>query len=292
MTKVTTTDKNLDWLDGENVRPYVFVREDNRILNAGTRFDSDWFPFEPLYLNPLQMKSVAFADQILKLETKAFTASGMEMPRWVFYDCAIIPGFVAGFAHRTSTLPEVVKKAIDADESLEWTPISLFIIIPTMAKKEWVAHNLSSLNHLVPMEHRFYGLGFLTKAFGLWHANVEVCIGVTQWNSPAVRLHSHYGEFEILTAYTPVHSYPGTLTYRMETNPYYWSLFFTKQPVQDFALRYEFAGFQVEPNDSENLKAFQRKIEKHEGPFYLKPNEIVTQPVGSALNVYRPKGHA
>ena len=50
-------------------------------------------------------------------------------------------------------------------------------------------------------KHRYYGLGFLTKAFGLWYANIPVCCGVTQWTSPALKIHSHYGVIEVLTAY-------------------------------------------------------------------------------------------
>jgi hypothetical protein len=279
----------LDWLDGEKVRPYVYVREENRISRPGSRYDSDWFPFEPIYLNPLHMDNVNFANQILTLESQAFAASAMEMPRWVFYDCAIVPGFVAGFAYKTSELPRSIRDALTIHPEQEWTPISLFIIIPTMAQGEWVAHNLSSLNHLLPKEERFYGLGFLTKAFGLWYANVESCVGMTQWDSPAVRLHSHYGEFEILTSYTPVHSYAKTMTYRLKVDPNYWSLFFTKRPVEGFLERYEEANFEVNPLDERSLIEFQHRLESKQGPYFLKPNEILTRPIGSPLSVYRPR---
>jgi hypothetical protein len=310
--------ERLGWMHNDDIRPYVFVRPENRILSPGSMHKQlDWFPHDVLYKNPLEMDEVKFADRILGLEMKAFGPSGMAMPRWVFYDCAIVPGFVAGFAHRTSTLPAAVRKALEnsplnPDETLvkpnpmslkpndpahaedDWTPLSLFIIIPTMAKDgEWVAHNLCSVNSLLAKEDQFYGIGFLSKAFGLWYANVRTCCGMTQWGSPAVRLHAHYGDFEVLTAYTPVHSYARTLTYRVKIDVALWSSFFTKQgspQVQDrFMQDYKPSGFQVDPQSEENLISFQRRLERREGPYFLHGAETVVKGLTDPLTVFQRK---
>lgn len=279
----------LDWLGGKYLRPYVYVRPENRIPDPGKRFSMNWFPMEPLFKNPLRMDEVDFADQIIRLESRAFAASNMPMPRWVFYDCAIVPGFVAGFAiHHSKATPEMLE-VLQPLPNTEWLPISLFIIIPTMAPKEWVAHNLCSINSLIPAEQAVYGLGFLTKAFGLWYANVEVCCGVTQWMSPAVRLHTHYGDFEVLTAYTPVHSYARTLTYRMVTDTKEWKRFFAREQAPDFYDKYEEAGFDVDPKDDNSLKAFQRRLEAGEGRFFLNATQIRTQPLDANFKVYKRK---
>ncbi|MCB0342216.1 MAG: hypothetical protein H6626_01780 [Pseudobdellovibrionaceae bacterium] len=289
MATVENPHFSLDWLDGEKIRPYIFVREENRTVDPGSRFDSDWFPFPPIYFNPLHMDQVTFADQIMRLESGAFDKSGMAMPRWVFYDCGIMPGFVAGFACHRDHLKASHAKALAPDPSLEWIPISLFIIIPARAQGEWVAHNLSSINALVEKDDRLYGLGFLTKAFGLWYANIGICCGMTQWQSPAIRLHSHYGAFEVLTAYTPVHSYARTLTYRLQVDPLYWALFFSKNQSREFITHYKPAGFQVDPKNDDSLKAFQRRIENNEGPFFLDSQEIRNQPLDAELSVYLPR---
>src|SRR5665213_2610050 len=230
----------LQWLADKKLRPYVYVRPENRIADPGKRFAIDWFTGEPLFKNPLCMDEVDFADQIMRLESRAFAATNMPMPRWVFYDCAIMPGFVAGFAMHRSIASEEILSLLQPKDSTEWLPISLFIIIPAMAQKEWIAHNLCSMNSLISPPSQVYGLGFLTKAFGLWYANVEMLCGITQWASPAVRLHTHYGDFEVLTAYTPVHSYPRTLTYRMVTDAREWKRFFTREQAPDFDLKYEY----------------------------------------------------
>jgi hypothetical protein len=235
------------------------------------------------------MSEVAFADQILNLESKAFQKSAMPMPRWVFYDCAIMPGFVCGFAQKTATLSESYVESVGIDSNLEWTPISLFIIIPTLRRGEWVAHNLCTANSLVGEADQHYALGFLTKAFGLWYANVEVLCGMTQWQSPAIRLHSHYGPFEVLTAYTPVHSYARTLTYRSRLDFAYWPSFFSegRSFTSNGRLpQYELAGFQVDPADENSLKALQQRIENGEGPYYLSPVDIRTQALDKPLQVY------
>ena len=274
-----------EWLRKGDIRPYVFMRHDLMIQNPGQR-PTDWFPQAPLILNPLLMREVDFADAILRLEGKAFTQSDMKMPRWVFYDCAIMPGFVCGFAQRTETLNDEVKSQLEVNPGLEWTPISLFIIIPSLKPGEWVAHNLCTMNSLVSENSQHYALGFLTKAFGLWFANVENLCGMTQWLSPALRLHSNYGPFEIMTAYTPVHSYARTLTYRCRINLDYWPAFFNKaQPTQHPG--YEDSGFQVDPKSDDSLKQLQSKIERREGPFFFKPNEIRLQPLDSPMKVYR-----
>lgn len=276
---------------GENVRPYVFVRPENRIERPGELHKSlDWFPHTVLYKNPLEMKEVTFADRILNLEAKAFGPTNMAMPRWVFYDCAIVPGFVAGFAHKTSALPQALRDALDVKGDDDWTPLSLFIIIPTMSKRgEWVAHNLCSVNSLLPKHEQFYGIGFLSKAFGLWYANVRTCCGMTQWTSPSVRLHAHYGDFEVLTAYTPVHSYARTLTYRVNVDPSIWPSFFTKTTREGFHADHVPAGFEVNPTDESSLISFQQRLEKGEGPYFIDGNETVQKDLTSPLTIYRSR---
>jgi len=278
-----------DWLLTEDIRPYVFVRPESQISKPGYLHNLDWFSANPVTKNPLAMAELNFANRVLHLETRAFGPKSLQMPRWVFYDCGCVPGFIAGFAHRTETLPPALKEIFAGVDHDEWTPLSLFIIIPTMVPGEWAAHNLCSVNSVLPKEAQYYGLGFLTKAFGLWYANVDVCMGFTQWMSPAIHLHTHYGDFEVRTAYTPVHSYARTLTYRCRVDVDEWHRFFTKAPNPDFHSSYELAGFKVNPADDESLKAFQRRLELNEGPFYLDAVEVKSNPLDAVLNVYRRK---
>lgn len=283
-------DPRLQWFNSEDIRPYVYVRSENRIPNPGQITEIDWFAKKnPVFINPLMVSEVEFGNQILELESRAFGPANMAMPRWVFYDCAITPGFVAGFAIQYKKLPEDIKALLPYAGKHEWVPLSLFIIIPTMSQDgEWVAHNLCTVNSLLPKEKSFYGLGFLSKAFGLWYANVQICCGFTQWGNPAIRLHSYYGPFEILTAFTPIHSYPRTLTYRVKLESKSWDNFFSKQPIEDFNSRFKPNGLKIHPKDESSMRDIQRRLEAIEGRFYLNSHEVLTKDLGEPLSIYQP----
>lgn len=281
----------LSWLKNAHIRPYVYVRTDNKIDRPGEQSPLDWFSDKtPHYINPLIMSEVEFGNQILELETRAFGPSNMAMPRWVFYDCAITPGFVAGFAIHKDHLPQEIRQHMPYVGKHDWVPLSLFIIIPTMSKDgEWVAHNLCTINSLLPQDKSFYGLGFLSKAFGLWYANVKICCGFTQWGNPAIRLHSYYGPFEILTAYTPIHSYSRTLTYRVKLESQHWENFFHKLPADDFEKKFQHTNLLVNPKDDASLRDVQKRLERDEGPFYLNSHEVRTKNLDEPLKIYRPR---
>lgn len=302
--------KKADWLSNEDIRPYVFVRHENKIAQPGSFHRLNWFPHNPIFKDPLEVSELTFADRIYSLEERAFGPSNMAMPRWVFYDCAVIPGFVAGFAARPKVLSKMVReildpkrypasaspiktsqvlKEIESLDEMEWVPLSLFIIIPTMHKGEWTAHNLCSVNSLLPKEEQFYGLGFLSKAFGLWYANVEQCTGMTQWGSPALKLHSHFGHLELIGAYAPVHSHARTVTYRVQVNTHCWENFFNKEEDLAFLEKYGPTGDYIDPQSESSMFSLQTKIEQEQGPFFLSAGEIANKQLNEKLMIYRLK---
>jgi len=287
--------KKADWLIRSaatgDIRPYVFVRNENRITQAGTRHHCDWFPWKAIYKDPTHLSELPFAEMIFHLENSAFGHSNMPMPRWVFYDCAVMPGFVAGFAMKSSSLPQSIRDVMPNPDQSEWVPLSLFIIIPTMKKGEWVAHNLCAVNSLLPEAERLYGLGFLSKAFGLWYANVETCCGMTQWGSPALKLHSHYGHMQILTAYTPVHTYANTITYRSQVDSELWESFFSREKDFGFIERHEPSGLIIDPQNQQSMIDLQQRIQKGEGPFYISAAEMAAKKLMDPQTVYRTKGN-
>lgn len=298
------------WLNNEDIRPYVFVRPENQIAQPGSSHRLDWFKGEPVFKDPLDVDEIAFADRLYSLEERAFGPSNMAMPRWVFYDCAVMPGFVAGYAARPSALtPEMravldpkkfpasnspvrtsnVLKEVTLLDEMDWVPLSLFIIIPTMHRGEWVAHNLCSVNSLLPQGQGLYGLGFLSKAFGLWYANVDQCSGMTQWGSPALKLHSNYGHMEVIGAYAPVHSHAKTITYRVEVNPSCWEKFFTKEEDYSFLENYGVTGEYIDPTSENSMLDLQKRIEAQKGPYFLSAREIAQKKLDEKLMLYSLK---
>jgi hypothetical protein len=315
LSKLNPLLSRANWMESGDIRPYVFVRPENQIAHPGTRHKLDWFCHAPIYKDPLDIAEVNFADRMYSMEERAFGPSNMAMPRWVFYDCAVIPGFVAGFAARPSALSKEVRALLDPKkfpatgspifkstsaqsyiahslDDMDWVPLSLFIIIPTMHKGEWVAHNLCSVNSLLPnKEDQFYGLGFLSKAFGLWYANVEQCSGMTQWGSPALKLHSHFGHLEVIGSYAPVHSHAKTVTYRAQVNTTCWEQFFTREQDLAFLENYGPSALTINPKDETSMIDVQKRLENEEGPFYLNAMEIAAKNLDESLTIYKPKGY-
>jgi hypothetical protein len=68
-----------------------------------------------------------------------------------------------------------------------------------------------------------------------------------------------------------------------------WPSFFSKKAEESgFLNRYKPAGFEVVPTDEQNLIAFQRKLERREGPYFLHGAETIKKDLKSPLTVYRP----
>jgi hypothetical protein len=278
-----------EWMHTGDIRPYVFVRPENQIDQPGTRHKLDWFSFDPIYKNPLDVKELPFAEVIYQIEWKSFGKQDLAIPRWVFYDCAAMPGFVAGFAGRTSKLPKKLLETLGSSLNEEWCPISLFIIIPTMHKGEWVAYDLCSVNSMLPKEEQFYGLGFLSKAFALWYANVNQCSGMTQWGSPSLKLHSHYGHLEMIGSYAPLHTHAKTMTYRCEVNTDCWEKFFTREPDLAFLEKFKPTENVIDPASEASMIDIQNKIQNKEGPFYLSASQIAKNGLKDPLTIYKFK---
>ena len=181
-----------------------------------------------------------------------------------------MPGIVVGFAVRTSKLSEAIRKVLPVNDRLEWTPISLFICIPTNEDNHWVAHNLCSVNSLLDKKDNFSCLGFLSKAFGLWYFNVQKLYGITQWLNPALGVHTSFGLFRLVTAYTPIHNIPASLTYLAEVDSSLWTRFVEEEDNWKSPLKP--AGFEIIPNKEQTLIDLHKRIRRGEGPYYLSPD--------------------
>ena len=258
------------WLfENDDVRPFVYMRKENRPTNPG-RIHEFEFPKNVEFINPTSIETSEFAMMLLTLENTAFKSSGLTMPRWALYDCGIMPGLICGFVYRTSKLPAAIRKAFPFGDKFEWTPISLFMAIPAAEAGHWTAWNLCSVNSLLSRTDNFSCLGFLSKAFGLWYCNIEKLYGVTQWNNHALAVHTSYGLFRLVTAYTPVHSIPESLTYSVDVDSDLWHRFVETR--SDWVNPLKPAGFSAEIANDKNLIALHKRIEKGDGPFYLSPD--------------------
>jgi hypothetical protein len=232
----------------KNLEPFIICHPDG----LGS-FNLDYLGVElktENRINPLLLSSQKFIEKIYNLDNLSFGGSGMGMPKWVFFDCAAVPGAVVGFGVRASRLTESDCKTLEAKGD-ELIPISMYIAIPC-AQGGWFGHNLSSLNGRIEFECS--GLGLLTKYYAIGLLNIKNLTGATQWNSHALGLHLKLGPLKLVTSYTPVHSIPTTLCYEA-------SEFYTESGVFDDAteVKQQTELFTATP---ENIYELQLKIEK------------------------------
>jgi hypothetical protein len=179
------------------------------------RFDLRPFGMQPaVVFDPLLRGTAPFLRLLSELDAATFGPEGMPMPRWIFYNGAELPGGIVGLgAYRGSFVDQARSLMPSAGGATGLIPLSMYIAIPTVEHGTWVGHNLASLAGRMD-EPRLRGLASVTKALGLRVFRARSQVGVTQWASPALRLHIRLGPLALETAWTPAHSEPRSLTYR------------------------------------------------------------------------------
>jgi len=168
-----------------------------------------------LRFDPLKVRSGTFLHTLQRLDELTFGPVGMTMPRWVFYDCAEVPGGIFGFARPASEVPEWVLRALGLEQTYTGpVPISMYVAIPMLAPGCWNTYTLCSLNQVAPGSAPA-GISLFTEGVALQTFGIDTAYGATQWRSPKLSVHSRFGPLDLVTAWTPAHSDPSTLTFRV-----------------------------------------------------------------------------
>ncbi len=173
-----------------------------------------------LVLDPQARKNEPFLRLLQHLDRLTFGPLGMEMPKWVFYDCGVMPSAAFGFAGPAASLEPWVRRALAVPDDYDGpVPLSLFIGIPTLQRNAWFTHTLCSLNHVCPGAAPA-GLTTLSLTYGLRVLQARTLYGTAQWRSERLSVFVSLGPLSLLTAYTPAHSVKRTLTWRLELERY------------------------------------------------------------------------
>jgi hypothetical protein len=173
-----------------------------------------WVDISPeLRFDPMKLRSGPFLNILQRLDELTFGAVGMTMPRWVFYDCAEVPGGIFGFARPAADIAEWVRRALQVPADYTgMVPLSMYVAIPMLEPGAWHTYTLCSLNEVAPGSAPG-GLRLLTEATGLQLFDIRTAWGATQWRSPKLAVHARFGPLDLVTAWTPAHSDPWTLTF-------------------------------------------------------------------------------
>jgi hypothetical protein len=200
----------------ERLRPFVVATPDNlarldlaplgRPIAPEDRFD------------PLVRPSLPLLRLLERLDRVAFGPEGMPMPRWLFFDGAELPGAVVGLGRGAAALSDDARALLGVPDGYEGVvPLAMYIAMPTVEPGGWLGHNLASVGRRLPGAP-LSGLGRLTKAVALSALRCRLQVGATQWDSAALHVHTRMGPLELVTAWTPAHSEPWTLTYRVRVD--------------------------------------------------------------------------
>lgn len=202
-----------------------------------------------------KLKSAPFIRLVQRLDELTFAPVGMKMPNWVFYDCMAVPGGVVGFGAPAAALPRIAREVIGVPADYDGlVPLSLFVAIPMLSPGAWHIATLCALSEVFPGAG-LAGLMLASKAAGLVALGVETCWGACQWRSSHLAVHARFGPLDLVTAWTPAHSNPRTLTYRFPVTPERIERAFGRAAPLGGGVRW------VDCDDDRELQALQREIE-------------------------------
>lgn len=243
----------------ERLTPFVVATPDKR-----ESFDLSPFGLEVLdehVVDPLRTRSEAFLELLVRLDAATFGPEGMPMPRWIFVDGAELPGGIVGFGQDARELSEAARRLLRVPpEHRGLVPLSMYVAVPTWEPGVWMGHNLASLGPRLP-DDDLRGLGGVTKAVALRALRASGQLGVTQWDSRALHVHTRMGPLALVTAFTPAHSEPRSLTYRAATDDAALRSLAREPGV---TLRRPPAALHVRPDDEAAMRALQARIEAGE----------------------------
>ena len=169
-------------------------------------------------LDPHRAANAPFLTLLQRLDEKNYGPVDMALPRWAFYDCGEVPGGLFGFARPVQRLPQSLRDAIGVEPGYRGlVPLSMLLAIPMLGPGEWHVYGLCSVDEAAA--EALQGLRLVTLAVGLTVLGVQRAYGAAQWRSSELAAHGRFAPLELLTAWTPAHSHPDTLTWRFEVSP-------------------------------------------------------------------------
>ncbi len=171
-------------------------------------------------LDPHRAANAPFLTLLQRLDEKNYGPADMALPRWAFYDCGEVPGGLFGFAQPVEQVPQSLRDAIGIEPDYRGlVPLSMLLAIPMLSPGAWHVYGLCSVDEAAAEALQGPLLLLLTLAVGLTVLGVQRAYGAAQWGSSELAAHGRFAPLDLLTAWTPAHSHPDTLTWRFEVSP-------------------------------------------------------------------------
>lgn len=176
----------------------------------------------PLHrVDPHRVAAEPFLLLLKRLDELVYGPAGMALPQWGFYDCAEVPGGIFGFAQPAERMSNDVRAALRVPPGESGlVPLSMLVAIPMLPDGAWNLFGLCSVDACdIAAAGSPSGLRVLTMAAGLAVLGATTAYGAAQWSSDELAVQARFAPLELLTAWTPAHSYPQTVTWRFQVTP-------------------------------------------------------------------------
>jgi len=205
--------------------------------------------------DPQKVSSGDFLNLAKRLDAMTYGPLGLRMPDWVFYDCAVVPGAIFGFARPARDIEPWLREGLGLPEDYDGlVPVSLFIAIPTPNRKQWIGYTLCSINEIAAGGAP-EGLWRLTLAMGTAALGIEHMRSTTRWRRPGLGVYASMGPLELVTAWTPAHDVPETVTFDIRTDDESRRRLLSSENKETHAHRY------LGADDADGMIELQRQIE-------------------------------
>jgi hypothetical protein len=151
--------------------------------------------------DPTRVASAPLLARLERLDALRYGALGMKSPRWALYDCAELPGAIAGFGASARDLTPALRAALEVGEDDEGlVPVSMVVATPMLEGGRWLVYAMCALD------------GTLSAALAMTLALLRArrAVVTTQWSSSDVEALAGFAPLEVLAAWLPAHDHPAT----------------------------------------------------------------------------------
>ncbi|MCC6807254.1 MAG: hypothetical protein IT381_07510 [Deltaproteobacteria bacterium] len=188
------------------------------VTHAATSKDGlarDRMPKDALIVDVGDTFGARFLDSLLRANRVAFTGTtdmsqgALALPGWVMLDCYLLPSSIVGFAQRAAELPASLFEALAPESGDALVPVAAYTALPTPIPGRFIGISLFSLSTGLR-------LGLRSKALGLLLYGATDQWGITQFDSPSIRIHTNFGPLRFISAEPPIHTFSHkTFIYRL-----------------------------------------------------------------------------
>jgi hypothetical protein len=184
--------------------PYIVTTKDNL-----EKFNQKPFGLELKFIDAAAIENTQFLDVLNKIDGLSYGDKGLPMEKWVAFDAGILPSGFVGFGKIAKHINNSLKSKLNISDEDFFVPLSEACAIPNVKNGTWISHTLGSLDSN-------NGLGTLTKALAIEVYGAKEMMGVAQYDNKSLKVHSKFGDMEILSALSPAHSLPDmTFVYKL-----------------------------------------------------------------------------